>query len=49
MPAAGAAGQGERGEDCDEQGAQRRREEDAAVERTMRSNLGASVPVWQRR
>ena len=31
MPAAGAAGQGERGEDRDERRAKRRREEDAAV------------------
>ena len=49
MPAAGAAGQGERGEDFDERGAQRQREEDAAEERTMRSNLGASVSARQRR
>ena len=31
MPVAGAAGQGERGEVCDERCAKRRREEDAAV------------------
>ena len=30
MPAAGAAGQGERGEDRDERGAKRRREDDTA-------------------
>ena len=43
MPEAGAAGQGERGEDRDECGAQRRREEDAKVRRTMPSNLAATV------
>ena len=35
MPVAGAAGQGERGEVCDERCAKRRREEDAAVVPTM--------------
>ena len=38
MPAAGAAGQGERGEHRDERGAQRGREEDTAVPRAVRLN-----------
>ena len=46
---AGDAGQGERGEDGDERGAQRRREENPAVERTMRSSRAAGVPGRQRR
>ena len=48
-PAAGAAGEGERGEVPDERGAQRRREETTAVRRTMRSNMATGVPVRQRR
>ena len=38
MPAAGAAGQGERGEVCDERCAKRRREETAAVTRPLPLN-----------
>ena len=38
MPAAGAAGQGERGEHGDERGAQRGSEEDTAVPRGVRLN-----------
>ena len=49
MPAAGGAGQGERGEDCEERGAKRRREEDTTVERPMLSNRAATVPDRQRR
>ena len=37
------AGEGERSEDPDERGAQRRSEEDAAVEPAMRSNVATSV------
>ena len=44
MPAAGAAGQGERGEVADERGAQHRREETTAVEHTMLVNMAPSVP-----
>ena len=49
MPAAGAAGQGERGEALDQRGAKHRREENAAVVSTMRSNMATSVPSRQRR
>ena len=49
MPAAGAAGQGERGEDCDERCAKRRREENAAVVPTMVSNAAPTVSDRQRR
>ena len=49
MRDAGAAGEGERSEDPDERGAQRRREEDAAVEPAMRSNVVTSVSGRQRR
>ncbi len=49
LPAAGAAGQGERGEHPDERGAKRRREEDTAVTTTTPSNLGRGVSVRQRR
>ena len=45
MPAAGAAGQGERGEVCDECCAKRRREESAAVMRTLPSNAAPAVAV----
>ena len=38
-----------RGDARDERGAQRRREERAAVEQTVRSNLAATVPDRQRR
>ena len=44
MPAAGEAGQGERGEGPDKLGAQRRREKHAAVERPMPSDCVATVP-----
>ena len=49
MPTAGAAGRGEGGENCDERGTQRRREEDPAVPLTVRSNEAPGVPVRQRR
>ena len=49
MREAGVAGEGERSEDPDEHGAQRRREEDAAVELAMWSNVATSVPARQRR
>ena len=49
LPAAGAAGQGERGEHCDEHGAQRRREEHTAVERPMPSMMTTTVADRQRR
>ena len=43
MPAAGAAGQVERGEVCDERYAKRRREENAAVVPTMPSNAAPTA------
>ena len=43
MPAAGAAGQGERGEVCDKRGAKRRREENAAVVTPMPSNAAPAA------
>ena len=43
MPAAGAAGQGERGEVCDERCAKRRREENAAVVTPIPSNAATTV------
>ena len=49
MPAAGAAGQGERGEVADERGAQRRREERTAGWRTMPSNMATNASSRQRR
>ena len=45
MPAAGAAGQGERGEVCDERGAKRRREENAAVVLTLPLNVPPPATV----
>ena len=49
MPAAGVAGQGERGEHGDERGAQRRRAECTAVTAAMPANRGTSVSFRQRR
>ena len=43
MPAAGAAGQGERGEVCDERCAKRRREENAEVVTPIPSNAAPTV------
>ena len=43
LPAAGVAGQGERGEVRDEHGAQRRGEEDTAVTLSVSSNVAATV------
>ena len=43
MREAGAAGEGERGEVCDERGAKRRREENAAVVTPMPSNAAPAV------
>ena len=43
MPAAGAAGQGERGEVCDKRGAKRRREENAVVVTPMPSNAAPAA------
>ena len=48
-PAAGAAGQGERGKHGDEHGAERRREENAAVPVRVQSKLRSTVPARQRR
>ena len=45
MPAAGAAGQGDRDEVCDECYAKRRREESAAVMRALPSNAAPAVAV----
>ena len=45
MPAAGAAGQGERGEVCDERCAKRRREENAAVVLTLPLNIPPPATV----
>ena len=47
MPAAGVAGQGERGEVCDECRAKRKREESAAVMRALPSNAAPAVAVRQ--